>query len=222
VNTTEERHTRDLEQRLAEATATIEALLSGQIDAVVDATGAPVLLAKAQEALRESEERYREQAALLDIAHDAIYVRGLDGHITYWNKGAEQAYGWTAGEAVGRRAVELLRTDPSEYLAAGAALLLNGAWQGELAKRTKADRGITMAVRWTLVRDAQGHPKSILAINTDITGQKLAAEALAELSRRTERRERILTTTLSYISDFAYTYDRDGRFLFVNQPLLDL
>ena len=158
----------------------------------------------------------------MDIAHDAIYVRDLDGHITYWNKGAEQAYGWTADEAVGRRAVELLCKEPSEYQAAEAALLLNGAWQGEMARRTNADRDITMAVRWTLVRDAQGHPKSILAINTDITGQKMAVEALAELSRRTERRERILTSTLSYISDFAYIYDRDGRFLFVNQPLLDL
>ena len=181
-----------------------------------------MLLANAQEALRESEARFREQAALLDIAHDAIYVRDLDGHITYWNKGAEQAYGWTADEAVGRRAVELLCKEPSEYQAAEAALLLNGAWQGEMARRTNADRDITMAVRWTLVRDAQGHPKSILAINTDITAQKMAVEALAELSRRTERRERILTSTLSSISDFAYIYDRDGRFLFVNQPLLDL
>ena len=215
--------TRDLAQRLAEAEATIAALVSGQIDAVVDVKSqTPVLLANAQEALRKSEARFREQAALLDIAHDAIYVRDLDGRITYWNKGAEHAYGWTAAEAVGRKAVELLRTEPSEHLAAEAALLLNGAWQGELAKRTNAGRDITMAVRWTLVRDADGHPKSILAINTDITARKLAVEALAELSGRTERRERILTSTLSSISDFAYIYDRDGRFLFVNQPLLDL
>ena len=219
----EERHTRDLAQQLAEAKATIAALLSGQIDTLVDVkSGTPVLLADALKALRESEARFREQAALLDIAYDAIYVRDLDGHITYWNKGAEQAYGWTADEAVGRRAVELLCKEPSEYQAAEAALLLNGSWQGEMARRTNADRDITMAVRWILVRDAQGHPKSILAINTDITGQKMAVEALAELSRRTERRERILTSTLSFISDFAYIYDRDGRFLFVNQPLLDL
>jgi two-component system sensor histidine kinase/response regulator len=219
----DERHTADLEQRLAEAGATIQALLSGQIDAVVDAAnGTPVLLANAQAALRESEARFREQAALLDIAHDAIYVRDLDGRITYWNKGAEHAYGWTADEAVGRNSVDLLYKEPSEYQAAEAALLRNGAWQGEMAKRTNADRDITMAVRWTLVRDAQGHPKSILAINTDITGQKMAVEALAELSRRTQRRERILTSTLSYISDFAYIYDRDARFLFVNQPALDL
>ena len=84
LNTSEGRDVRHLQQRLAEAEATIQALLSGQIDAVVDATsGTPVLLAKAQEALKESEERFREQAALLDIAHDAIYVRDLDGRITY-------------------------------------------------------------------------------------------------------------------------------------------
>jgi len=94
----DERSTRELAQQLAEANATIAALLSGQIDAVVDATnGTPVLLADAQAALRESEARFREQAALLDIAHDAIYVRDLDGHITYWNRGAEHAYGWNLG-----------------------------------------------------------------------------------------------------------------------------
>jgi two-component system sensor histidine kinase/response regulator len=181
-----------------------------------------VLLAHAQEALRESEARFREQAALLDIAHDAIYVRDMAGHITYWNSGAQQAYGWTADEAVGRRAAELLRAEPSAYQAAEAAFLRNGAWQGEMRKRTKADRGITVLVRWSLVRDEQGHPKSILAINTDITAQKMALDALAALAQRTSRRERILTSTLSFISDFAYIYDRDGRFLFVNQPLLDL
>jgi PAS domain-containing protein len=97
MNSSEERHTRDLAQQLAEPKATIAALLSGQIDAVVDASnGTTVLLANAQAALRESEARFREQAALLDIAHDAIYVRDLDGQITYWNKGAEQAAGMDA------------------------------------------------------------------------------------------------------------------------------
>jgi two-component system cell cycle sensor histidine kinase/response regulator CckA len=188
----EGRRVRDLKQRLAEAEATIQALLSGQIDAVVDATnGTPVLLAKAQEALRESEERYRQQAALLDIAHDAIYVRELDGRITYWNKGAEHAYGWTADEAVGRRSFELLYKQPSEYQAAEAALLRNGAWQGEMAKRTNADCDITMAVRWTLVRDAQGHPKSVLAINTDITERKRAGET----QRAAEERMRFALDT---------------------------
>ena len=76
MNATEQRHTRDLVQQVAEGKATIDALLSGQIDAVFDvADGTPVLLAKA---LRNSEERLREEAALLDAADDAIDASDLD------------------------------------------------------------------------------------------------------------------------------------------------
>jgi PAS domain-containing protein len=73
----------------------------------------------------------------------------------------------------------------------------------------------------TPVFDNGGYDGS-LAMVMDITDRKRAAEALEELSQRTERRERMLTTTLSSISDFAYIYDREGRFLFANQPLLNL
>jgi PAS domain S-box-containing protein len=74
----------------------------------------------------------------------------------------------------------------------------------------------------TPVFDGNGRYDGLLAMVMDITDRKRAAEELEELSRRTERRERILTTTLSSISDFAYIYDRQGRFLFANQPLLNL
>jgi two-component system, cell cycle sensor histidine kinase and response regulator CckA len=181
----EGRHVRHLQQRLAEAEATIQALLSGQIDAVVDArNGTPVLLAKAQEALKQSEERFREQAALLDIAHDAIYVRDLDGRITYWNKGAERAYGWAAHEAVGRKVVDLLCTEPSQLQQAEASLLVDGEWHGEVVKRTKSKGEVVMAVRWTAVRNEQGQPTSVLAINTDITLQKRAMDTVRAADER--------------------------------------
>ena len=65
-------HTDDLAQRLSDAEATIEALLAGQIDAVVDSRSqTPVLLARAQDALRDSEERYRR---LLDTAYEGITI----------------------------------------------------------------------------------------------------------------------------------------------------
>ena len=52
----------------------------------------------------------REQANLLELTHDAIFVRDMDDTISYWNRGAEELYGWQRGEAIGRHADELLKT----------------------------------------------------------------------------------------------------------------
>jgi two-component system, cell cycle sensor histidine kinase and response regulator CckA len=57
---------------------------------------------------KQAEQKIHEQAALLDITTDAILVRGLNNEIHYWNKGAEQLYGWTAAEAIGKNANTLL------------------------------------------------------------------------------------------------------------------
>ncbi|MEO6017079.1 MAG: PAS domain-containing protein, partial [Polaromonas sp.] len=65
-------------------------------------------------------------------------------------------------------------------------------------------------------------PNGVVIQHTNITERKQAADMLADLSARTDRRERMLSTLLSSISDFAYIYGRDGRLLFANQPMLDL
>ncbi|MCD6052255.1 MAG: phosphodiesterase, partial [Verrucomicrobia bacterium] len=84
-----------------------------------------------------AEEQLAEQAALLDIAHEAIVVKDLEGLIIYWNKGAERIYGWTAAEAMGRKDFELLYRDTSQVVEAQAVLLAKGEWQGEVNKVTK-------------------------------------------------------------------------------------
>jgi PAS domain S-box-containing protein len=121
---------------------------------------------------KEAEQRIAEQATLLDIAHEAILVKDLEDQIIYWNKGAERTYGWTAAEARGRVARELFRPDPAQYQAALTELMKTGEWRGELEKRNKSGHAATIEVGWTLVRDGQGQPKSILAINTDITERR--------------------------------------------------
>jgi PAS domain S-box-containing protein len=121
---------------------------------------------------QETDAQVREQAALLDVAHEAIQVKDLDGNITYWNKGAERTYGWTAAEAVGRKSIDLLYRDSTAFHRAQAELLAKGEWRGEMIKRTKDGRDLTMAARWTLVLDADGQPKAVLAIDADITGEK--------------------------------------------------
>ncbi len=123
-------------------------------------------------ARRQAEEQVREQAALLDTANDAIYVRALDHTVTYWNEGAERLYGWTRAEALGRKITELGDVDRGAFEAAHAALLEQGSWIGELKKVNKAGGNIVVFCRWTLLRDEEGRPREILAINTDVTEKK--------------------------------------------------
>ena len=118
---------------------------------------------------QQTDERVREQAALLDVAHEAILVIDLADRIVYWNGGAERTYGWTAEEALGRTAAGLLYKDPAPYVEGRARLMTHGLWESELLQHTRSGDDITVSVRWTLVRDAENQPRSILAINTDIT-----------------------------------------------------
>ena len=121
---------------------------------------------------RQAEDKLREQATLLDKAQDAILVRDLDRGIVYWNRSAERLYGWTAAEAMGRSSPDFLCRDIAEFQAALDATLTKGEWVGELQQWNKDGQNLAVEARWTLVRDDQQNPKSILAINTDITGRR--------------------------------------------------
>lgn len=120
-----------------------------------------------------SEQKIREQAALLDIATDAILVRDIENRILFWNKGAERLYGWTAGEAIAQKTTDLLYKDGLlQTQEAQRSLFNEGEWQGELHQVTKTGQEITVESRWALVRDDEGQPQFILAVNTDVTGKK--------------------------------------------------
>ncbi|CAG0959781.1 MAG: PAS domain S-box protein [Candidatus Methanoperedens sp.] len=137
-----------------------------------------------------TEEKIKEQAALLDKAHDAIAVRDLEHNIIYWNNGAQRLYGWTAKEVTGKNADELLyKGKPSKPIEAEKSVIEMGEWTGELGQVTKESKEIIVQSRWTLVRDSEDKPKSILIINTDITEmKKLEAQLL-----RAQRMESIGT-----------------------------
>jgi PAS domain S-box-containing protein len=121
---------------------------------------------------KKAEERISEQAALLEQTQDAILVRDLEQRIVYWNKGAERIYGWSAAEAMGRSVRDLIYPDVGQLVNAMEILLRHGEWSGELRHMTKAGGEVIIEGRWTLLRDAAGRPKSVLAINTDVTERK--------------------------------------------------
>lgn len=122
---------------------------------------------------KRAEQQIREQAELLDQAQDAILVRDLDQNILFWNKGAEKIYGWTAEEVIGKNAAEVLFKEPSsQFETARRSIIRDGEWKGEIRQANRHGIEIVVESRWTLVRDDQGEPKSILIINTDITENK--------------------------------------------------
>jgi PAS domain S-box-containing protein len=144
----------------------------------------------------------REQAALLDIANEAIMVKDLDGRVVYWNKGAERTYGWSAAEALGRDADELLHTEVVGFQEARAILVTRGEWQGEEVRHAKGGEALVIDASWTLVRDEQGRPKSILAINTDITERKRAEADRARLNDEIQlQRLRVFKATMRTVQD---------------------
>lgn len=121
---------------------------------------------------QQTDAQMREQAALIDEARDAIVVRDMDHHITFWSKGAERLYGWKAKDVRGTLMQELLEIEPAAFAEADRVVRGAGAWDGEIQKRAGNQTVRTLYSRWTLMRDADGQPRSILSIDTDITEQK--------------------------------------------------
>ena len=127
----------------------------------------------------------REQADLLDLTHDTIFVRDMNDVIRYWNRGAEELYGWSRDEALGQTSHRLMQTTfPAPLGEVTATLLRTGRWEGELRQRKRDGSEVVVATRWSLQRDADGTATAILESNNDITQRKRAEAELRESERR--------------------------------------
>jgi PAS domain S-box-containing protein len=134
---------------------------------------------------RRAEAVLREQAGLLDLTQDPVFVRDMNDVVTYWNRAAEQFYGWTAAEAIGHVSHDLMQTVfpvPIEHIR--AQLLRTGHWEGEL-RHTRSDgsQGVVSS-RWAVQHDDHGQPCAILEINNDVTDRKQAEAKLRDSEQR--------------------------------------
>ena len=110
---------------------------------------------------------------MLDVTTDAILLRDFSSdRILYWNRGAERMYGWKAAEVLGVSASQLLYKKTSLHAQAWQTVCNTGEWYGELEKVTQAGKEIIVESRWTLMRDEQGQPRSILCVDTNVTEKK--------------------------------------------------
>jgi two-component system, cell cycle sensor histidine kinase and response regulator CckA len=161
--------------------------LHNESQEVVGITCACIDVSEQQAALRErklAEQKIREQVALLNVTTDAILVRDLDNCILYWNKAAENLYGWQAQEACGKDANKLLYKEQlPDVSTAVSTVISQGQWQGEVTRVTKDGKEILVESRWTLMCDEEGKPKSILSVDTDITQKKLLEAQLFRAQR---------------------------------------
>lgn len=125
----------------------------------------------------------REHAELLDICSDAIFVWELEGVIQYWNKGAEELYGFSSAEAVGRVSHDLLATvHPQGMASVTRDLRRNGSWRGELSHRTRS--GAILAVQSSMQVVFRGTQLLVMECNRDLTERKHAENVLREADRR--------------------------------------
>jgi PAS domain S-box-containing protein len=153
-----------------------------------------------------------QQASLLNLTHDTIVVQDMGFVITYWNRGAQELYGWSPQEATGRRSDELLRTSfPAPIDEIRADLLREGRWEGEL-KRTKADgTEVIVASRWSLRREERELPVAIMETSNDVTEHKRREEEIRALNRELAKRSAELEATNKELEAFAYSVSHDLR-----------
>ena len=133
-----------------------------------------------REKLLQASEAIKRQAEMLRLSFDAIIVWQVGGVIESWNRGAEQLYGYSEGEALGEVTHTLLKTTHSQpWQEIEAELRECGNWDGELRHITKEGRELTVSARHQLIAGADGVER-ILETNRDITERK---QAMKELDR---------------------------------------
>ncbi|MDP9487357.1 MAG: PAS domain S-box protein, partial [Actinomycetota bacterium] len=157
---------------------------------------------------RRAEEALRRQAELLELSHEPIFAWELGGGgIVYWNRGAEELYGFSREEAVGSESHRLLGTvHPISLERFEAELERDGRWVGELVHATRDGRRVVVESRHELVETSDGR-RLVLETNRDVTERKEAEEALKE----SEERLRLLVRNSS---DVISVFDADGTVVY--------
>ena len=153
-----------------------------------------------------------QQASLLNLTHDTIFVRDMSDIIMYWNRGAQELYEWTPEAAIGKRSHDLLRTVfPAPIEDIGAELLRTGRWEGEL-KHMKADgTEVVVSSRWSLRRDEQERAVAILETNNDITERKRREEEVQRLNQELAERSRELESSNQELAKRSTELERSNK-----------
>ena len=113
-----------------------------------------------------------ELVDLLDLVHETVMERAIDGTIRFWNRGAEEMYGWKSAEAVGHVSHALLRTEfPQPLEQIDAELVNKGQWEGNLIHVRRDGTRIAVKSRWAIRADDLEPTQSVLEVNNSILAE---------------------------------------------------
>jgi PAS domain S-box-containing protein len=170
------------------------------------------LLQSRAELEREVAER-TQRAGLLDLTHDSICVRDMSNVITFWNRGAEELYGWRAEDLVGKSTTHcVLKTVfPAPLDDINAELLNTGRWEGELEHIRKDGTPVVVASRWSLRRDEHGRAMEILETNNDVSERNRRENEIRMLNEELGKRASELEGINKELEAFAYSISHDLR-----------
>jgi PAS domain S-box-containing protein len=105
-------------------------------------------------------------AELVDLLHETVMIRDMKGKIQYWNRGADEMYGWKSEEALDSISHELLRTKfPKPLSDIESDLADQGRWQGELVHTRRDGSTIVVKSRWVLKQDSRSNEGEVVEIN---------------------------------------------------------
>lgn len=146
---------------------------------------------------KQAYEKLREQAELLELAHDAIFVQHVDGTIQFWNRSAERKYGYSREEAIGQNVHQLLKTKGLPAVDRIIDHMVKyGSWEGELVHTTRSGEQRIVSSRWALRLDETGAPRDIFEICRDVT---LLHQQKQELAISGQRYRALINATTALV-----------------------
>lgn len=169
--------------------------------------------------IEQQNEQLKMQANLLNFSREAILAWRLDGDIIYWNKGAEEKYGYSKEEAIGYNGHELLKTIfPIDINKIKSILLREELWSGEIEHTRKDGSKLIVETRFQLIVDEKGH-QTILETNRDITERKRIEEELRIQNQIIKQQKEQLEIIVENISEGLTVVDKNGNYIMLNKKV---
>jgi PAS domain S-box-containing protein len=130
----------------------------------------------------------------LNAMKAAVIGTDLSGVVTFWNRFAEELYGWSPEEVMGRNIMEITVSSETEEEAAKhmASVLAGNSWAGEFQVRCKDGTFVGAFVTLSVVPDDDGKAVGVVGVSQSLTALKQAEEAL----RRSEEQFRAFANSL--------------------------